>query len=162
MSTYYPLPQPEELTKREKEDGMGAYLMMFASTAIGLPLPIINLIASVIYYYTNRQKGRYVHFHCLQSLLSQLPTSILNAIAVFWTVRIFLLEQLPYTATYKGFIIAVILANIAYLIFSLVAATRARKGRMYYMLFFGPLSYRIAFRQQAEDTETISNKPPKL
>jgi hypothetical protein len=26
---YYPLPQPAEIPEREKEDAMGAYLMMF-------------------------------------------------------------------------------------------------------------------------------------
>ena len=32
---YHPLSQPDELTSREKEDAMGAYLMMFASIEIG-------------------------------------------------------------------------------------------------------------------------------
>jgi len=31
------LPQPDEIPEREKEDAMGAYLMMFASLAIGSP-----------------------------------------------------------------------------------------------------------------------------
>ena len=56
MSTYLPLPQPNELDEREKEDAMGAYFMMFAALASSLPLPIINLIAAVIYYYINRKK----------------------------------------------------------------------------------------------------------
>ncbi|MCH8319303.1 MAG: hypothetical protein IIA88_12580, partial [Bacteroidetes bacterium] len=42
---YLPVPQPDEIPTREKEDAMGAYLMMFAAIAAGLPLPIINLIA---------------------------------------------------------------------------------------------------------------------
>ena len=46
---FHPLQQPDEIPEREKEDAMGAYLMMFAAVAIGLPLPIINLIASIIY-----------------------------------------------------------------------------------------------------------------
>ena len=41
---FHPLPQPNEVSSREREDGMGAYLMMFASLGVGLPLPIINLI----------------------------------------------------------------------------------------------------------------------
>ena len=67
---FYPLPQPEEIAEREKVDAMGAYLMMFAAVAVGLPLPIINLIAAVVYYFVNRKKSRFIHFHCLQSLLS--------------------------------------------------------------------------------------------
>ena len=71
------LPQPDQLSSREKEDGMGAYLMMFAAFAVGLPLPVVNLIAALIYYSINRKKGRFVHFHCLQSFLSQIPTTLL-------------------------------------------------------------------------------------
>ncbi|MCH8330385.1 MAG: hypothetical protein IH946_03240, partial [Bacteroidetes bacterium] len=50
---YHPLPQPDDIPTREREDAMGAYLMMFAAVAAGLPLPIINLIAAIIYYYVN-------------------------------------------------------------------------------------------------------------
>ena len=50
---YVKLPQPHELSEREKEDAMGAYLMMFAALATSLYLPIINLIAATVYYYVN-------------------------------------------------------------------------------------------------------------
>jgi len=52
---------------------MGAYLMMFATLAVGLPLPLINLVAAFIYLYINRKTSRFVHFHALQSLYSQIP-----------------------------------------------------------------------------------------
>ena len=44
---YAEIPQPEEVSTREREDAMGAYLMIFGALAAGLPLPIINLIAAV-------------------------------------------------------------------------------------------------------------------
>lgn len=55
---YVKLPQPQDLSEREKEDAMGAYLMMFAALATSLPLPIINLIAAIVYYYINRKKRK--------------------------------------------------------------------------------------------------------
>lgn len=45
---YHPLPQPEEIEVRVREDAMGAYFMMFATTAMGLPLPFLNLVAWTI------------------------------------------------------------------------------------------------------------------
>ncbi|MGB2136003.1 MAG: hypothetical protein ACPHVU_00280 [Flavobacteriaceae bacterium] len=51
---------------------------MFAAFAVGLPLPVINLIAALIYYFVNRKKSRFIHFHCLQSFLLQIPTTLLN------------------------------------------------------------------------------------
>src|SRR6185503_9229661 len=90
---FYPLPQPEEIAEREKEDAMGAYLMMFAAVAVGLPLPVINLIAAIIYYFVNRKKSRFIHFHSLQALLSQIPTTIINWGGVIWGVGIFFKED---------------------------------------------------------------------
>jgi len=70
---FYPLPQPGEIPEREKEDAMGAYLMMFAAVAIGLPLPVINLIAAIIYYYVNRKKSRFIHFHACKHCFPIFP-----------------------------------------------------------------------------------------
>ncbi len=80
---YYPIEQVEDISMRDREDAMGAYLMMFAALAAGLPLPILNLIAAVIYYYVNKGKSRFVKFHALQSLYSQIPTTLMNAGLVF-------------------------------------------------------------------------------
>jgi len=44
-STHIALPQPHEIPKRDREDAMGAYLMMFAAWGAGLPLPLLNLLA---------------------------------------------------------------------------------------------------------------------
>ena len=165
---YHPLPQPDELTLREREDAMGAYLMMFAAIGAGLPLPIINLIAAIIYYYLNRSKSRFVHFHSLQSLLSQIPTSVLNAILVFWTLqRLIYMDcgffKCPYWNQYIGYACAVAIANIAYFVFGIIAAIKARQGRMYYFAFFGKVAYHKVFRVKEGDMEQAAvNAPPKF
>jgi uncharacterized membrane protein len=164
---YHPLPQPEELSLREREDAMGAYLMMFAAIGAGLPLPIINLIAAVIYYYLNRSKSRFVHFHSLQSVLSQIPTSLLNAGLVFWTLqRLIYMDcgffKCPYWNQYIGYAVAVVLANIAYFVFGIIAAIKARQGRMYYLAFFGKLSYHKVFAVKENELAPAVNAPPKF
>ena len=59
------LPQPDQLAEREKEDGMGAYLMIFAAFAVGLPLPVVNLIAALIYYFINKKnQGLFISTVC--------------------------------------------------------------------------------------------------
>ncbi|KAB2915657.1 MAG: DUF4870 domain-containing protein [Bacteroidetes bacterium] len=171
---YHPIPQPEEISTRERQDAMGAYLMMFASLGVGLPLPLINLLAAVIYYFVNRKKSRFIHFHTLQSLISQLPTSLLNAGAVFWTFSILTSSGVTenvgedfdpvfnFTDLYFGYIIMVVIANLVYIIFSLIAAVRAYNGRFYYMLFFGRLAYHYAYSKQSTiGEETVyTNRPP--
>ena len=161
MEDYYPLEQPEDLTKREKEDAMGAYLMMFAAMGAGLPLPIINLIAAVIYYFINRSKNRFVRFHTLQSLLSQFPTSLINAVAVIWAVRIYLLQVMEMSDLFKGYLIMMLVANLIYFIFSIIAAVKARNGEMYYFLFFGRYAYHKVYQvREIHETKPV-NHPPR-
>jgi uncharacterized membrane protein len=158
---YHPIPQPDEIDKREREDAMGAYLMMFAALGAGLPLPILNLVAAVIYYFVNKGKSLFVRFHALQSLLSQLPTTLLNAGAVFWGLRIVLLDY-AFTDVFKGYLWMAAIANILYIIFSIIGAVKAKKGEMYYFLFFGRLSYQAVYKKRASDTNRIVNQPPKM
>ncbi len=162
-TNYVELPQPHEISTREKEDAMGAYLMMFAALAAGLPFPALNLIAAVIYYYVNRSKGRFVHFHLLQSLYSQLPTTLLNMGLVFWTIRLIFFDY-EITDLYWGYLAMVIIANIVYIIFSIIAAISARKGQFYYFLFFGKIAYARVFSatNPLYIKKEVCNLPPKL
>ncbi len=157
---YYPLEQPDQLTKRNKEDAMGAYLMMFAAIGAGLPLPIINLIAAIVYYFINRSKSRYVHFHALQSLLSQLPTSIINAIAVIWAVRIYVFQALEMSNIFKGYLAMMVVVNLVYFGFSIIAAVKARGGQMYYFLFFGRIAYHSVYLKRERSEIKPVNNPP--
>jgi uncharacterized membrane protein len=168
---YHPVPQPGDIPIREREDAMGGYLMMFASLAAGLPLPIINLIAAIIYFYLNKAKSRFIKFHAYQSLISQIPTSLINAGLVFWTVRLFFYQSVRFKEVfsvgseyeiYWGYLIMVIIANLLYMIFSLVAAFRARKGQFYYFLFFGKMAYHYAYLIREGDDKQAVNRPPSM
>lgn len=158
---YAELPQPEDIPQKERDDAMGAYLMMFASTGLGLPLPIINLIASIVYYFINKKNSRFVHFHSLQSLLSQLPVSLLNGLVIVWGIRL-LINDTPVDDTFLGFVGMAVVANLIYLVFSIIAAVKANKGRMYYFLLFGRYSYSVAFTLREEKPKAIVNRPPSM
>ncbi len=159
---YYPLPQPDEIEIRVREDAMGAYLMMFATAAIGMPLPVLNLVAAIIYYYINRSKGRFVNFHTLQSLYSQIPVTVLNTILVIWLI-INLVNEVDFTSLFWGYLVMVAVANIIYFIFSIIGAVKARKGHFYYFLFFGKLAYHQVYRVRSGEVQGAEiNRPPKM
>jgi len=157
------LPQPHELSAIEKDDAMGAYLMMFAAWGAGLPLPLLNLIAAVIYFFINKKQSRFVAFHAYQSLITQIPISILNAGVVFWLIAILFFKYLSFDPPFFIYLFFVIFWNLIYTIFSLVACAKARKGQFYYFIFFG----RIAFEQyygekaQRKKEKEVKNIPPK-
>ena len=158
---YIPIPQPDELTVREKEDAMGAYLMMFATVAIGIPFPLLNLIAAIIYLYINKNKGRFVHFHSLQSLYSQIPVTLLNAGLVVWFI-ICLIPDVTFTNEFIAYAIMTGIADIIYLIFSLIAAAKARKGIFYYFVFFGKLAYQRVYLDREHSRKKPVNVPPAI
>jgi uncharacterized Tic20 family protein len=169
---YHPVEQPNEIPTRDKEDAMGAYLMMFGALAAGLPLPIINLIAAIVYYVVNAKKSRFIKFHSLQSLLSQTPTTLMNAGLLYWTIHTlfaqgvndeFIFDGLAQMGDlYWGYLWTVVAANLLYVIFSIVGAIKARKGQFYYFMFFGKLSYHYAYRVKDSDhyQNEVTNQPP--
>ena len=155
------LPQPHEVSARERDDAMGAYLMMFAAWGIGLPLPIINLVAAVIYFFVNRRRSRFVAFHGLQSLLSQIPVTVVNVIAVVGVVRNVWLE-LPFASEFRGYLIFAGVVNVAYIALSLIALGHARRGRFFYLWWAGRYAYQRYFGPGAValDRTEEPNRPP--
>jgi uncharacterized membrane protein len=157
------LPQPDEITVREKEDAMAAYLMMFASLAIGLPIPLVNLIASCIYFFVNRKTSPFVAFHALQALLTHIPVVLLNAGTVGWLIAI-LATQAGFHAAFFWYLFFAILVNIAYIVWSIVALIQAHKGRFFYMPLVGRFCFGRYYGPRAEKVRAArqwENKPPE-
>ena len=154
------LPQPEEISENEKDDAMGAYLMMFASWAIGLPLPLLNLVAAVIYFFVNGRESRYVAFHAYQSLLSQIPVTLLNAGALGWLIAV-VVSPARFSALFLIYLVAIAVANCLYLIFSIVALVRARRGEIYYIPLFGLMAYSRYYGRHAAPLDKPRNRVAK-
>ena len=161
-SAHIALPQPHEIPKREREDAMGAYLMMFAAWGVGLPLPLLNLLAAIIYFFTNKKTSRFVSFHAYQSLLTQIPISILNASAVAWTLRN-LYKDYAFSDYFWTYFIFIGLWNLIYMVFSIIACVQARKGRFYYFWVFGRIAFARYYGPDAVSLEEREkpNLPPE-
>jgi uncharacterized Tic20 family protein len=157
------LPQPAELTEREKEDAMGAYLMMFAAWGAGFPLPMVGLIASIIYYYINKKTSNFAAYHSYQALLTHIPISIVNAAAVVWGIVLFVGHSHPYLRHYAAFCIFAAIWNALYMVFSIIACVKARKGRFYYFWVFGRLAFARYFIPRRGETSARDerNLPPE-
>jgi uncharacterized membrane protein len=159
-----PLPQPDEIPDREKEDAMGAYLMMFASLAIGLPIPLLNLIASVIYFFVNRKNGTFVAFHALQALLTHVTVVLLNAGVIGWLIGILVVPPHDsFSPAFFWYLFFVVLVNIAYIVWSIVALVHARKGRFFYMPLVGRMCFARYYGPKARGrtARTWENRPPE-
>jgi uncharacterized membrane protein len=113
--------------EHEMEKASNSYLMSLLALLVGAPLPIVNLIATLIFYLGNRRATYFVRWHCTQALLSQLSVFFLNSYGFWWTVSI-LFTDATMSNEYIAYIITVGLFNLFEFISTLYTAIQVRKG----------------------------------
>lgn len=126
----------------EAEKASNSYLMSVVAVMAGLPLPIINLIATAIFFLGNRKGSYFVRWHCTQALLSQLTVLVMNSAGFYWTLSIIFGNKTP-TNDYIAYMITIVLFNLFEFIATIYAAVRTRKGQHVELWFFGPLTATI-------------------
>lgn len=123
----------------ESEKASNAYVMSLVAAMAGVPLPIVNLIASLLFYLGNRRKTYFVRWHCTQALLSQLSLLFINSYGFWWTISVLFTEEKA-TNHYFAYVISAFVFNIAEYIATIYAAVQTRKGKHVQWWFFGPLT----------------------
>ena len=116
--------------------------MSLIAVIAGLPLPIINLIATVIFYLGNRKGTYFVRWHCTQALLSQFSLLIINSNGFWWTVGI-LFRDGEVTNEYIAYMITAFLFNLVEFIATIYTAIQVRKGKHIEWWFYGDLTNMI-------------------
>ena len=121
-STFYYRPNESEL-----ERASNSYLMSLVAVIGGLPLPILNLLASIFFYLGNRKSTPFVKWHCTQNLLSQFGLFFLNSTGFWWTVSVIFYDE-KVTNGYFSYMITLIIFNLVEFISTIILASRTRKG----------------------------------
>ena len=132
-------------TEHEAEKASNSYLMSLVAIIGGLPLPIVNLIATLIFYLGNRKSSYFVRWHCLQALLSQFSFLVINSVGFWWTINI-ILNDSNITNNYIAYMITIVLFNVIEFIFTMIAAVYTRKGIHVEWWFYGNLTTLIMNR----------------
>lgn len=131
--------------EHEKEKASNSYLMSLLAIMVGLPLPIINLLATFIFFVANRKSTPFVKWHCTQALLSQVTMFIINAFAFSWTLRI-IFGSLYITDSYIAYIITAFMFNAFEFIITIIAAIKVRKGKHMQWWFWGAVTNKLSGR----------------
>lgn len=129
--------------EHEREKASNSYLMSLVAIIAGTPLPIINMLATLLFFLANRKSTPFVKWHCTQALLSQLTVFAMNAVGFTWTMRI-IFGDLYVTDKYIAYIITVIAFNLFEFIITIIAATRVRKGKHMEWWFWGALTNQLS------------------
>ncbi|MCK9523920.1 MAG: DUF4870 domain-containing protein [Proteobacteria bacterium] len=158
------LPQPDDIPGKDRDHAAGAYIMMFASQYF--PLPFANLIAALIYHLVSRKKSRFIAFHTWQSLISQIPTTLISwgyVAAIIGTLVAYPAQEWGdriLGPLFLGALAFLIVWNILYIVFSIIAFRRAGRGRLYYLPLFGKLAYNKYFGTRALPASRAVYQPP--
>lgn len=133
-STFYYRPNESEL-----ERASNSYLMSLVAVIGGLPLPILNLLASLFFYLGNRKSTPFVKWHCTQNLLSQFGLFFLNSTGFWWTFSI-VFDDEKVTNYYVGYMITLVLFNLVEFISTIILASKTRKGIHAELFLFSDLT----------------------
>ena len=80
---------------------------------------------------------------------------------LYWALQIFLFDNLEVNDYFYAYLGFMILANLIYFIFSIVAAIRARKGVFMYFIFFGSFAYNQVYSSENNLFYDNEEKPEK-
>ena len=111
----------------EAESASNSYLLSLVLLVGGAPLPILNLLASVIFLFGARRSAPFVRWHATQALVGQLAVIPVNTVFLWMTLSI-LFGNREFDNFYVGWGLAMLALNAAELIASIYAAVRVRRG----------------------------------
>jgi hypothetical protein len=126
-------------TDSELERASNSYLMSLVAVLGGLPLPIVNLLASVFFYLGNRKSTLFVKWHCLQALFSQLGMFLFNTVGFWWTISVIFSEEKA-TNQYLSYMFTIVIFNVLEFIATLYLAIQTRKGKHIELYFFSDIT----------------------
>jgi uncharacterized Tic20 family protein len=132
----FPAPPGEH----EAERASNSYLMSLVAIMGGLPLPIMNLLATFIFWAGNRKGSYFVRWHCTQALLSQVSFLAMNSVGFWWTVSVFFTQKNDITNNYIAYMITIFVFNLVEFIATMYTAIQTRKGLHVEWWFYGGLT----------------------
>jgi len=124
MSNYRFYYEPSE---HECENASNSYLMSLIAIIVGLPLPIVNLIATFFFYIANRKGTHFVRWHITQALLAQASFLIFNSYGFWWTISIVISDE-KISNGWIAYMICIVIFNIIEFIATIYTAIQTRKG----------------------------------
>ena len=125
--------EPDEY---EVETASASYLMSLVAIIVAVPLPIVNFIATLFFYFANRKSTYFVRWHCTQALLSQLSLFFINSFGFWWTFSIIFKEEII-SSKYFAYIIFAIIFNLFEFIATIYTSIQTRKGIHVEWWFYG-------------------------
>lgn len=125
--------------ENEAEKASNSYLISLVASVAGLPLPIVNLLATLFFFVANKRGTYFVRWHCTQALMAQFSLLFMNSAGFWWTVAIVFGNQFLSNA-YVAYMITIILFNFLEFLATVYTSIQTRKGRHVTWWFYSELT----------------------
>lgn len=129
-------------SQSEREKAAGSYVMSVIAIIGGLPLPILNLLATIIFYLGNRNRKYFVRWHCTQALLVQILLFVINIIGISWLLTAFFGDA-TFSNALISYLVLMVLVNLIELILTIYSAVQVNKGNHVEWWIFGEMTHSI-------------------
>lgn len=126
-------------SESERESASNSYLMSLIAIMAGIPLPVMNLLATGIFYLGNRKSGYFTRWHCTQAMLSQITMFVVNITSVSWVLAI-LFGPANFSNAFVAWLIVALLVNLTEFALTIYTAIVTRKGVHVSWWFWGTLT----------------------
>lgn len=123
----------------ESEKASNSYLMSVIAVMAGLPFPVINLVATVVFFLAHRGERYFVRWHCTQALISQAAVLAMNVPGVWWTLAI-IFGSASVTNLYLSYILTIVVFNLLEFVATVYSAVETRKGHHVEWWVFGAIT----------------------
>lgn len=121
------------------EKASNSYLMSMIAIMVGIGLPIINLIATFIFFMANRKSDYFVRWHTTQALLSQILLVGFNSAGIAWLLTIIFGDK-SFSSEFFAYVAVLLIVNLTEFIATIYAAIQTRKGLHVEWWLLGPFT----------------------
>lgn len=131
-----------EPNSTETQSAANSYIMSMVAVLMGLPLPIVNLLATLGFAIGQRRNTYFVRWHATQALVSQFSLLLINSGGFYWTLSI-IFGSNDITNTYIAYMITVVIYNFLEFVATIYTAIQVGKGNHVSWYFYGDLTENI-------------------
>ena len=135
-----------KLSETEKESAVNGYLMSLAVFATTMPIPIINLIANIIYYFRRRKSTYITRWHSMNAFVSQLPLFFINSFT-WYSVWQILWDEWQLNACLIAYYILAGVLNVAEIVLSIICCLKVKKNKDVNWVIISPLCHLLCAKK---------------
>lgn len=129
-----------ELQEEEKELAINGYLMSLAVFITTMPIPIINLIANLIYFFAHRKQTYVIRWHAYNALLSQMPLFFINSLTWYFVWNV-IWGDIKLTNAMIGYFAVAGLLNIGEIVSSVICCIRVGGNKDVHIPLVSPIAH---------------------